>query len=58
MPTPDEQLLAFLGQTLPGMRLYPGGYADWPYLRFELGDDVPLRPAEPRVEARLGVAES
>jgi hypothetical protein len=50
MPTPHEQLHAFLAQSLPGMHLYPGGYGDWPYLRFELGDDVPLRPAEPRVE--------
>lgn len=53
---PNEQLLAFLAHTLPGFRLRPGGYGEWPYLRFELGDDVPLRPAKPRVDQATGRA--
>jgi hypothetical protein len=48
--TPNEQLLAFLAQVMPGVRLHPGGYGEWPYLRFELGGDVPLKPATKRVE--------
>jgi hypothetical protein len=48
--TPNERLLAFLAETLSGFRLRPGRYGEWPYLRFELGDQVPLKPAKPRVD--------
>jgi hypothetical protein len=42
------QLARFLEREFPGMRLHPGGYGDWPSLRFELGDEIPVEAAEER----------
>ena len=46
--TATKQLAAFLSREFPGMNLRPGGYGDWPHLRFELGDAVPLSAATER----------
>lgn len=51
-----SQLEAFLTEHFPGMRLHPGGYGEWPHLRFELGDPLPVEAGPERAEQAAGRA--